>query len=269
MKEKLRIGKIPYLNLLPIYYSIERNSSFCNYEFIEGVPSKLNKMIREGVIDISPSSSIEYLRNPHLYTMIEGHSISCKGCIESILLFSKKPIRELHGSKIYVTNQSETSIALLEITLKKFYQIECELVASDKPEETTGDAFFLIGDDALKINREISSTAENLFIYDLGEIWMAHTNLPFVFALWLSRKELYQDTYKKKLLEQFVLDLEDAKEVVKKSPESISLSPCPISYLFKDEIISYWRKIDYDFDVRHRRALELFKEYLFEISYLN
>lgn len=268
MKEKLRIGKIPYLNLLPIYYLIEKNCSLRHYEFVQGVPSQLNKMIREGAIDISPSSSIEYLRHPNLYCIIKGHSVSCKGCIESILLFSKKPIGRLHGSKIYVTNQSETSIALLEITLKKFYQIECELIVSNKPELANGDAFFLIGDDALKMNRKMFSTAHNLFVYDLGEIWTAHTNLPFVFALWLYRKELYRDTHKMQLLEKFVLDLNNAKEIVKKDPESISLSACNIDFLSNNEIFSYWRQIDYDFDERHQIALKLFREYLSEISYL-
>ncbi|MCX7914455.1 MAG: hypothetical protein N2511_07710, partial [Thermodesulfovibrionales bacterium] len=107
MSVKLRIGKIPYLNLLPIYYLVEKSLEPSNYEFIEGVPSKLNRMIREGFIDVSPSSSIEFLRNPDLYNIIKGHSISCEGCISSILLFSKLPIERLLGRKIYVTSQSE------------------------------------------------------------------------------------------------------------------------------------------------------------------
>ena len=31
------------------------------------------------------------------------------------------------------------------------------------------------------------------FTYDLGEAWMAHTGLPFVFAAWVSNRPLPQD----------------------------------------------------------------------------
>jgi len=120
---KLRIGKIPYANLFPIFYMLEKECDCSSYEFVEGVPSVLNKMLRDGEIDVSPSSSIEYLRNPSLYRIIDGHSISSKGHVKSILLFSKIPIVELNGGTIYVSSQSETSVALLDIILKKFYTI--------------------------------------------------------------------------------------------------------------------------------------------------
>jgi chorismate dehydratase len=63
-KKRLLIGEIPYANLFPIFYTLKKESDLSGYEFVEGVPSALNKKIREGLIDVSPSSSIEYLRHP-------------------------------------------------------------------------------------------------------------------------------------------------------------------------------------------------------------
>ena len=45
MIKKLRIGKIPYLNLFPFYYWLENFANGRNYEFIKGVPSEVNKLI--------------------------------------------------------------------------------------------------------------------------------------------------------------------------------------------------------------------------------
>ncbi len=268
INEKLMVGRISYLNLFPIYHAIQSKCNCSQYEFIEGVPSELNKMIREGKIDISPSSSIEYIRNSHLYELIEGHSISCSGCIASILLFSRKPIGELNGSKIYVTSQSETSIALLNIVLKKFYGIQCDLVVAKKPENSNGEAFFLIGDDALKINKKLSVGSPSFLVYDLGQIWAEHTNLPFVFALWIARKDIYYNRAKKQLLERFISDLDNAKEIFNKEELHRILQSAAISdFLSEDEIVSYWNKISYNLTEKHKEALDLFRQYLQEISY--
>src|SRR5512135_2097525 len=104
---------------------LDKEADCSRYEFVEGVPSFLNKEIREGRIDVSPSSSIEYLRNADRYDLIEGHSISSIGPVGSVFLFSRRPIEELAGATVATSSQSETSVALLRIILKKFLGVEC------------------------------------------------------------------------------------------------------------------------------------------------
>src|SRR4030043_1637482 len=106
----LKIGKIPYANLFPIFYTLQRECDCSGYEFIEGVPSTVNRLLRSGEIDISPSSSIEYLRYRKQYNLIEGHSISSKGPAGSIFLLSRSPIEQLGGKTILVSSQSDTSV---------------------------------------------------------------------------------------------------------------------------------------------------------------
>ncbi|MBI4849222.1 MAG: menaquinone biosynthesis protein [Nitrospirae bacterium] len=129
--QKLRIGRIPYANLFPIFYYLEKQCNHSAYRFVKGVPSKVNKMLREGRLDISPSSSIEYLRNKNKYLIVPYSSISSSGPIKSILLFSKYPLNELGGKAIALSSASETSTALLKIILKDFLSVKCKFRPTD------------------------------------------------------------------------------------------------------------------------------------------
>jgi chorismate dehydratase len=278
---KLKVGKIDYANLYPIYYTLEKEFDCSSYEFIEGVPSKLNKMLREGVLDLSPSSSVEFLRNRPLYNILDGISISSKGPVGSVFLFSRRPLETISGNLVMVTDQSETAVALLKIILKRFYNVDCSFEASEAPERECKNNFLMIGDDALKYYTRISklktyiteadpADAEpvqclepEVLIHDLGQIWFEKTGLPFVFAPWIVRKELYdQADPRHEIFNKYVADLKAAKEIALKNlPEIAKHSPLK-PYLNEHEIIEYWKKLDYDLTDEHKKGLELFGEYL-------
>jgi chorismate dehydratase len=279
---KLRIGRISYLNLLPIFRTLELERDCSGYEFVDGYPSALNAMLREGRIDVSPSSSIEYLRRPGDYYLIDGHSISSMGAIESILLFSRVPLNELGGREIFVTNQSETSTALLEVILRKFDGLDCSISVSGMPFDEAIRchlAFLAIGDEALKalytsqgVKEECLRPgctfrlvgSERYFVYDLGEVWYERTGLPFVFALWIARKDLPDS--KKTLLEKLVRDLDFAKE--ESSRRFAELASGVDFAMPAEDIVKYWKRISYDLTGRHREGLELFRSYLAELGLL-
>lgn len=283
---KLRIGRIPYANLFPIFYILEKEFDCSAYELVAGVPSRVNAMLREGMIDVSPSSSIEYLRNPAQYRLIEGHSISSKGPVGSIFLFSARPIEDLGGATVSVTSQSETSIALLDVILRKFYGAECALQVAENPETAGGEAFLLIGDDALKyrqassVERQASKDKNNnsldarrttlgaLRAYDLGDIWYRHTGLPFVFALWIAGSDFGgRDDCRRELLDAFIRDLDRAKVIaLQRLPEIARRAPMR-AFMSEAEIIDYWGKLDYELTAEHKKGLELFDRYLKEINY--
>jgi len=281
-KSLLKIGKIPYANLFPIFYMLQKECDCSGYEFIEGVPSVLNRMLRNDEIDISPSSSIEYLRNKNKYTLIEGHSISSKGPVGSILLLSKRLIEELEGKTILVSSQSETSVALLDIILKKFYTVECSLSPTDESLDfliNNAEAFLSIGDDALKAAKTVTSNSELrtpnselIYIYDLGDLWYKNTTLPFVFALWIARRDCRIG--KAELLNSFIRDLHKAKELALQNLDKIAqaLRPLLLSLhslnLTEEEIISFWKGISYDFTEEHEKGLELFRKYSGELGLL-
>lgn len=262
--QKLRIGKIPYTNLFPIFFSMQCHCDCSAYEFIEGPPSSLNRMLREGQLDISPSSSIEYLKNPDMYEIVPGHSISSTGSVLSILLFSRRPIDQLEGAEVAVSSQSETSVALLDIVLRKFYGFEkISLISSDSPELSGKEAFLLIGDDALKAGSS-GGTNKGLTVYDLGKIWHDHTGLPFVFALWIARKE----AVKQALYNDFFKSLDEAKTKAFKDLKVIADASPAKMFMTQQDIVAYWNIIDYSLEPKHLAGLELFKKYLEEIDRL-
>jgi chorismate dehydratase len=271
---KLKIGRIPYANLFPIFYYLEKECDRSAYKFIEGVPSKLNKMLREGKLEISPSSSIEYLRNKNKYQLLPWFSISSFGPIKSILLFSKLPIHELGGKTIAVSSESETSTALLRVILKEFLSLKCKFKAIDQRSVenilSSFPAVLHIGDTAMieakKLGpgvRSKESGNKKLYIYDLGELWFKYTGLPFVFALWIVRKNAV--TEKNELIRKLSTDLINAKKYVSKKFPLIAKEALQKKWLSEKELVAYWRLISYDFTEKHLEGLMLFEKYALKI----
>lgn len=253
----IKIGRIPFLNLQPIFYYLEKHCGD-RYSFLSGVPSEVNDYLRRGMVDISPSSSIEYLREPESYRIIPGHSISSIGPVKSIYLFTKKPLKKIKGDKILHTYKSETSTALLKIICERFYGLGCKYKESRLPLKDGLDrasGYLLIGDDAMV------EFKKNQFyhVYDLGEIWYKETGLPFVFALWITRKDLTDET-----IMHIKDDLNQAKIWASNHYEEIAKTSQLSNILAESYIVQYWRSLSYELDDEHMKGLDLFKSYLLE-----
>jgi chorismate dehydratase len=265
----LKIGRIDYANLYPIFRGLERieeagRSHGIGYEFIRGVPSRINALMQEGTIDVGPSSSIEYLKRPDLYSLVEGHSISSSGPIGSIFLFSRQKIEELAGCTVLASEQSETSTALLRIILGKFYAFDDVVI---KPSVLSLDeglkahpAYMLIGDDAMRA--ELTAQAAGLRVYDLGDLWHRRTGFPFVFALWIARA----DRVNQAALKNFSADLDKARRWALDNLEAIADGSPYLTVFTKERLIDYWRNISYDLSETHMAGLELFRKYAAEMG---
>ena len=256
--KSLKIGKIPYSNLFPIYYYLENECRCPEFLFIEGVPSQLNRMLRDGEIDVSPSSSIEYLRHKDMYSIIPWTSISAAGAVGSIFLFSDSPIESLDNKKIAVSSHSETSVVLLQIIMKEFLSLDCsyETVDIGSVNENLKDhsATLLIGDEAMKEAKTFEGN-----IYDLGGLWHKHTGLPFVFALWITRKDSLAE--KKELIKKLSEDLIRAKDFSSRNLHLLAEKAPQKEWLTEEELVSYWNGISYDFTDEHLEGLMLFEKY--------
>ncbi len=223
-------------------------------------------MLRRGDLDISPSSSIEYLRNKERYLVLPWFSISSLGPIKSILLFSGFPISELGGKTIAVTSDSETSVALLKIILKEFLSLKCRFktisLRSVRNILSSYPAVLHIGDTAM-IEAKKLSTADGPkqapFIYDLGELWDRQTGLPFVYALWVVRRDALRS--KGRLIRQLSSDLIDAKKYASENLRLIAGEAPQKKWIGERDLISYWNILSYDFTERHMQGLKLFEKY--------
>jgi chorismate dehydratase len=263
---KLKIGRIPYANLFPIFHYLDNHCNNSEYTFIKGVPSKLNKMLRAGELDISPSSSIEFLKNKNRYRILPWHSISSVGNIKSILLFSGVPLNELGGKTIAVSSESETSAALLKVILREFCSLECKFKKTDlrsvKNILSSVSAVLHIGDTAMMEAQKLTAVSPQpsaLFIYDLGELWYKYTGLPFVYALWVVRKKALDE--KTELIKKLSRDLINAKKYANKKLSRIAGEAPQRKWISEKELVNYWKIISYDFTEKHLEGLRLFEKY--------
>lgn len=236
------------------------------FEFIAGAPSVLNKKLRSGEIDISPSSSIEYLLNEGLYELMDNHSISSQGPVKSILLFSKKPLEGLRNKTLLVTDKSDTSVMQLKIIANLFLGLNINTMRSNLSLEEglkEYDAYLLIGDEAM-VN---ALRHKEFYIYDLGELWHSYTGKPFVYALWIARKESI--LRKKKLIIKFKEYLDEIKKKFIEAPEAICTLPPIATIIGTQNILSYWQSLSFDLTETHREGLRLFNEYIKKLKAIN
>src|SRR4030042_876057 len=149
----LRVGRIPYANLVPIFHALTTHFSLEDVRFVSGSPSGLNRMLRAGRLDISPSSSIEYAKHPDRYLLCPDISVSSRSKVMSVVLLSNEPLKNLPDGPIAVTRASDTSVVLLEILLGESLGKRNRLVRTEFPPGKAlrhYPAYLAIGDEALQ-----------------------------------------------------------------------------------------------------------------------
>jgi chorismate dehydratase len=261
----LRIGEISYLNCTPIFTVLRDHFYDSGYGFVRGTPAELNAKLRNGEIDLCPSSSIEYARNSESYLILPDLSISSVGAVKSVLLFSRIPIERLDGAAIALTGESETSVVLLKILLSRRYSFTNSFYPAESPAQSLSfpdDPLLLIGDNAL---RE-SFNRKDCYIYDLGELWYQFTGTPFVFALWLLREEVARTD---RAAAAIICErLAESRRIAIRSYGEIAASS-RINWTNRDFLINYWNTISYELTPRHIEGLKLFYRFAADIQLID
>lgn len=261
----LTIGQIDYLNCFPIFTMLHSQGIAEHYRFVQGVPSELNRQLRDGSIDVCPSSSIEFGRYPDRYFLLPELSISADGPVKSVMLFADRPMEELDGQCIGLTSESATSVVLLKILLASCYGFTntFQPVGGQQPGATEQPAAtLLIGDRALRA----ATIRSARYIYDLGELWHRFTGFPFVFALWLVRREAVRE--KPAAVSQLLGRLLAAKAAARHRYPEIAGHCRHVDWLSKADLVEYWQTISYDLTDRHQAGVRLFYRYAAEGGFI-
>lgn len=189
----LRMGRISYLNVLPIYHPLEAGILPCEYELVSGPPALLNDMMSAGLLQVSSCSCFEYARRPERYILVRDLSIGSRGPVMSVLLLSRRPIDQLSGHEILISGESHTSVALLRLLMKDQYALNVSYrtgnVTSALGKQNAPEAFLAIGDEALRLRKH----PEYPYLLDLAEAWRNWTGLPFIFGLWVISRQACRD----------------------------------------------------------------------------
>ena len=241
--EKIRVGIVNYLNTRPLIYGLQRPPISEKIILTGDYPSRIAGQLLEGEIDLG-LVPVAALKNLPEYHVVGDYCIGTEGEIASVALFSEVPVQEI--KKVYLDYQSRSSVALLKFLMREYWGISPELLQAenesyrDEIRDTT--AGLVIGDRALEQRKR------STFIYDLGSEWKAITGLPFVFAVWASKKKLPDD---------FISEFSRANAMgLEKIDEIVTASDYDLYDLKK----YYKLHLSYHLDDAKKRSMEYFLE---------
>lgn len=186
----IRIGHNPNTNMLPIFYYLPKEHPLL--ESVSAEPTGHNAMLSDGRIDLAPISAFSYGEHWRDYLILPNLSVSTKGRVGSVLLFSKVPIKNLDGMTIALTDASATSVNLTKILLHHYYGVAPRYLRMRSNLEqmfAKADAALLIGDAAI----QAAFLKPQCNIYDLGEEWFSFTETAMTYAVWAFPKSLISE----------------------------------------------------------------------------
>jgi chorismate dehydratase len=260
MSIKARLGRISYLNVLPIYYAMESLFGENGFYLVRGTPAELNTAMRRGEVDLGSISAMEYGRHPEDYLLLPDLSISSRGPVGSVLLFSRVPFAELDGRNVRVSTASASGAALLKVLLARLFRVKpCyEAGTLAKRPLTEAAAIMAIGDEALCLKHAKALPFE----LDLGEAWQELTGLPFVFGVWAVRRAFAQSqpeatgALHRLLLRSKAWGLGALPELSRLAAKPFGMTP--------EQVLAYFQQLDYALGPDHERGLQTFFHYLYE-----
>jgi chorismate dehydratase len=258
----IRLGRIGYLNVLPLHYPLEQGILKGGFELVSGPPATLNTLMDQGRLDLSGCSCIEYARHPDKYLIVPDLAIGSRGPVQSVLLLCRTRPENLDGKTILVSAQTHTSAALVDLLLRRHIGVT--------PRYETGDAtailkngerpeaILCIGDEALNLRRHPDYPQR----MDLGESWREWTGMPFIFGLWIASREAVQRRRPEVVAGARLLI--EAKKWGQRHLDRISAVAAQDSILTETEMRSYFAGLVYDLGDGELAGLRLFYERLAE-----
>ncbi|MEP7212976.1 MAG: menaquinone biosynthesis protein [Acidobacteriota bacterium] len=209
-----RISASSYSNTAPLIWSFLYGSNHGKVEIIlDNAPARSAELLSQNRVDAAlvPVIAYQFIDGVKL---IPGVCVGARERVRSVCLVTKgAELAEVRSVSLDVS--SRTSVALTKIIFREFLGFEPEW-RDAKPDIDAmlneSDAALLIGDPALSIaecgmrNADFSepevaataSTPNSAFriphsafkTFDLAELWRSHTGLGFVFAMWMTRKDV-------------------------------------------------------------------------------
>lgn len=236
---KIKVSAVSYTNTLPFLQGLNASEKLLEQiDLSVDFPAECARKViqKEADMGIIPVAALTKIPE---YYIITDYCIGSDGAVDSVFIFSSKPIQEIESLRL--DHQSRTSNGLARVLLKHYWKQEVEVKM-----DGDADAYVLIGD------RTFGQKETVPFVYDLGEIWKKFTGLPFAYAVWVSNK---------KLPDTFVADFNAAlKDGVSHPTDVIAELKDYPNFDYKIYLTKY---LDFNLDYKKREAiakyLELYK----------
>lgn len=166
----LRVGAVSYLNTKPLIWGLDAS------QLVLDVPARLAADFAAGQLDVALQPVFATLHAGG-GLLVDDVAIACHGPVYSVIVASQTDFE--HCGEIYLDPSSRSSAALLRVLNAEFYGHALRLV--EAVQIPPGAARLIIGDPAIRFRHQ---HGESWQYHDLGELWLKHSGLPFVFAAW-------------------------------------------------------------------------------------
>ena len=242
MMMRNRIAAVSYLNTIPFIYGIECAGADLHADLLLSPPRSCASALRNDEADIALVPVAAVLSFPDI-RVVTPFCIGASRSVRTVVLVSQEPLERIET--VYLDSHSLTSVRLVRILAARHWRIAPrwreldDFSVLDAPAPRTG--YLIIGD------KVFEHEAHFPYRYDLADAWREMTGLPFVFAVWVARNGVPSET-----TDALARSLEYG---VRRIDEAI----VRYGYGHKSYAHEYLtRNIDFVFDERKRRAMELY-----------
>ena len=171
---------VGYQNTLPLRAGIERLHEAGVLRLTLDKPNRATRRFAAGEFVLGLLPVAAQLAIPEALP-VGRYGIVSDGFVGSVGIFSERPLHEL--TAVYLDHDSRSSVLLARILLHHHWRLAPRLLAAsagyrERIRRDVGGV--IIGDPAIAARERFP------FYYDLGAAWRQMTNLPFVYAAWLS-----------------------------------------------------------------------------------
>jgi len=249
---KVKISAVSYTNTLPFVYGLENSDIINHIDLSKDIPAICAYKLLNNEVDIGlvPVAVIPKLKHSEI---LSDYCIGASGTVRSVILASFKPLKQVKS--ILLDYHSRSSVMLTRILAKHFWKIDVKWTDTNEGFQNrinSEQAAVIIGDKAMNVENNFP------YVYDLADEWIKFTNLPFVFAAWVSNKDI-GSTFKEEFNKALRFGIEHIDDAIKSSD---------LSYLSehidaKDYLI---KNIDFNLDQKKRDGMNLFLEYAKEFQ---
>jgi chorismate dehydratase len=247
LKQPVKISIVGYTNTVPFLYGINHFFSKEEIELSSDSPADCAKKLLNEEADLG-LVPVAILKKIPGYKIVSDFCIGTNGTVDSVKLYSEVPLTEI--KTILLDYQSRTSVELVQILCKELWNIHPEFVSAEEGYESQvsgNTAAVIIGD------RTFCLPGKYKFEFDLAEGWKELTGLPFVFAVWTSKKEM-DPLFLKKFNEALAFGCANIEKSVK---------GLQIQCLSTSQALNYLQnRINYLLEAQKKEALARFLSFL-------
>jgi chorismate dehydratase len=250
--DKIRISAVKYANTYPFIWGL-RESGFDKRVFLEtDHPAECAAKLINGKADIGlvPVAALPLMTK---YNIISDYCIGANGKVRTVMLLSNCPFNSIES--INLDYRSRSSVNLTKVLAKHKWKKEYRWVDTSEQFdfENIGrnEAVVLIGDQCFAFEEKFK------YKIDLAEEWKNMTGLPFVFACWVSNRELNDEFVK-----DFNIALKSGVDNIGKVAKAYAAN----GVINESDLKEYLTmNIDYIFNDDKKKGMKLFLELLKDI----